>query len=125
PVARQDAEWKDDVADIPERRILRTVKAFRCRPCNADRFQIFRSGEAEPGRDTRITGIAPVGLPARVEANFDAAAEDLFAAIVRWRPGDQPDGGTSPAVPWRCVRRPCRRSGAGAEHQNGAKTCKK
>jgi hypothetical protein len=81
--------------------------------------------------DWRFTNVAPIAnLPFKPvseysRANLDAAAEDLFAGIVRWCSGDQPHGGAHPAVPWRCIRRPCRRSNPGAEHEEGAKSREK
>ena len=87
------------------------VEFHRRRPQNRHGLDIFRFGEIEARRHAGIAGRAPVGLPAGLQLEGDAAEQDRAAARAR----QQPDRGVPVALPGRGIL------GAGLDRKRGRK----
>ncbi len=75
-ILRRDLQRQDDVIDIADRVAAGAVgKSLRRRPQHGGRFHIVGAGKIEGRRHAGIAGIAPIGLPARIELDLDAGAQ--------------------------------------------------
>ena len=84
-------------------------KSLGGRPQHVYCFDVFGTGEIEIRRRSGIAGVAPIGLPAGIEFDLDAGAQERSSLAFAQRARDQAGGAVHLAVPLRCVLCRCRR----------------
>jgi hypothetical protein len=80
-VLRQNSERQNDVIGVTQHHGSLFGNATGCRPQHVHGIDIFRLREVKARRHAGIAGIAPICVPARLEADFDAGANGRIEGV--------------------------------------------
>ena len=107
---------QDDRAGIADRLEAEHREALRRRPFDLRRFQVARARPIEPRRIAGIAGRAPINLPMRLEAKFEAEL-DLIVGSDRGLRGKEPHLALLGLEPGRGGRLGARGQSGGQNHR--------